>query len=309
MPNRSKSKILAYRHLDTLALVRIWKLSSGVSAVKLIPRDSAAVLTDIPVMSSIAILSDIHGNLPAFEAVVREAQQLGVERFAFLGDIVGYGASPAECLALVRKLGGPCVMGNHDEAIEAVRRPGFRFYDPEWQSRGYQAGLAHAAKELSDAQAAWLAALPFTTTLPGAVAAHASLYQPQAFPFINDAASALPTLELLRERQNKVGFFGHTHVTGIFSDRDGLLDWLDDSRVQIPACLACVVMTGAVGQPNHPTDRRACWVLWDADERLVEFHKTEYDRIQAARNIVNAGLPMESAEKLLTDDDLSLFQS
>jgi hypothetical protein len=62
------------------------------------------------------------------------------------------------------------------------------------------APLAHAAKELDDDQAAWLASLPYTTTLPGASAAHASLYQPQAFPFISDAASALPTLELLRER-------------------------------------------------------------------------------------------------------------
>jgi hypothetical protein len=68
----------------------------------------------------------------------------------------------------------------------------------------------------------------------------------------------------------KVGFFGHTHDTGIFSDRDGLLEWLDDSRVKIPACLACAVMVGAVGQSRHPTDRRACWVLWDPEERVVE---------------------------------------
>ena len=169
--------------------------------------------------------------------------------------------------------------------------------------------LAHAAKELDDDQAAWLAELPYTTTLPGAVAAHASLYRPQAFPFISDADGALFTLELLRERQNKVGFFGHTHETGIFSDRDWLLDWLSDNRVQIPACLAGVVMVGAVGQPKDPTDRRACWVLWDPDERLVEFRKTEYDRLQTARNIVTAGLPVESVEKLLTDDELSLFRS
>lgn len=114
---------------------------------------------------------------------------------------------------------------------------------------------------------------------------------------------------MLRERQNKVEFFGHTHVTGVFSDRDTLLDWLDDNRVQIPACLACVVAVGAVGQPNHPIDRRACWVLWDPDERLVEFRKTEYDRLQAARNVVDTGLPMESAEKLLTDSEFALFRS
>ncbi len=96
-----------------------------------------------------------------------------------------------------------CLMGNHDEAIETVRRPGFQFRDPDWRKCRYLAPLAHAAKELDDDQAAWLASLPYTTTLPGASAAHASLYQPQAFPFISDAASALPTLELLRERQRQ----------------------------------------------------------------------------------------------------------
>ena len=237
-------------------------------------------------MRKIAILSDIHGNLPALEAVLRDVEQCGAGSIVFLGDIVGYGASPAECVALVRKLGGHCVMGNHDEAIMTVRQPGFQFADPNWRRCRYLAPLAHAAVELDAEQAAWLAELPYTTLLPGAIAAHASLYQPQAFPFISDAASALCTLELLREREDKVGFFGHTHAAGIFSDRDDLLDWLDDDRVKIPACLACVVTVGAVGQQSHPTDRRACWVLWNPDERVVEFRKTAYNRHQAEMDMM-----------------------
>jgi hypothetical protein len=154
-------------------------------------------------MSKIAILSDIHGNLPAFKAVLREIQQSRATSVVFLGDIVGYGASPAQCVALVRKLGGHSVMGNHDEVIEAVRKPGFAFRDRAWKKCGYQAGLAHAAKDLDDDQAAWLAALPYTTTLPGAVAAHGSLDRPMAFNYIQDAGSALPTLELLRERDTE----------------------------------------------------------------------------------------------------------
>jgi hypothetical protein len=62
------------------------------------------------------------------------------------------------------------------------------------------------------------------------------------------AASALPTLELLCEREDKIGFFGHTHEPDILSDRDGLLDWLGESRVKKPAGLACAVMVGAVGK-------------------------------------------------------------
>jgi hypothetical protein len=63
-------------------------------------------------MSEIAILSVIHANLPTLEVVLRDVAQCGADRVVFLGDIVGYGASPAECVDLVRKLGGECVMGN-----------------------------------------------------------------------------------------------------------------------------------------------------------------------------------------------------
>ncbi len=182
-------------------------------------------------MKPIAILSDIHANLPALLAVLREVQTSGAARVIFLGDLVGYGASPAECVAWVRKLGGDCVMGNHDVEVENVRRPGFRFYDPEWQQRGYQAGLAHAAKSLDMEQAGWLARLPYTMTIPGAVVAHGSWNDPENFNSIEDAESAAPTLAALRQREFKV----------------------------------------------------------------VEFRKTEYNRLKAAKAIARAGLPLESA--------------
>ena len=64
-----------------------------------------------------------------------------------------------------------------------------------------------------------------------------------------------------------------------------------------------------MGQPRHPTDRRASWVLWDPEERVVEFHKTEYQRLQAAQDIARAGLPMESADRLLTDQEMAFLES
>ena len=75
-------------------------------------------------MSKIALLSDIHSNLPAFQAVLRDVRVSGANQIVFLGDIVGYGASPAKCVDLVRKLGGKCVMGNHEPATLAVRKLG-----------------------------------------------------------------------------------------------------------------------------------------------------------------------------------------
>ena len=196
-------------------------------------------------MSKIALLSDIHANLPAVEAVLRDVKACGAERIVFLGDIVGYGASPAECVNLVRKLGGKCVIGNHDVEIGNVRRRGCSFRDPDWKQNGYLAGLAHAAQCLDADQASWLAALPYTMRIPGAIVAHGSLDEPEAFNYIDDDESAKETLDILRKDKLKVGFVGHTHLQGIIAGRFNALEWQDAMRVRIPVGTACVVTVGS----------------------------------------------------------------
>lgn len=260
-------------------------------------------------MSKIAILSDIHGNLPALEAVLRDVEECGADQIVFLGDIVGYGASPAECVNLVRRHGGCCVMGNHDAEIRQVRRRGASVREPNWRSCAYHAGLAHAARCLDMAQAEWLAALPFRLRIPGAWIAHASLNEPQAFEYVQDAASATPTLSILRKERNKLGFFGHTHEIGVFAEDPARLEWLDAARVRIPADTSCAVTVGSVGQSRHETDRRATWALWDTKTREVTFRHTDYDRIRAVRDIIDTGLPLESGLRLLTNMELQVLGS
>ena len=258
-------------------------------------------------MSKIAILSDIHSNLPALEAVLKDIQTSGAGRIVFLGDIVGYGASPAECVDWVRKLGGECVMGNHDAAIKQVRRRGRQAMGAGWEKSGYAAGLVHSAESLGGERASWLERLPFTLEIPGAIAAHANLHLPEYFDYITDVESAAPTLRKLMTESHMTGFFGHTHMQEAFPDPCGEIQWLDDMRFHLPADVPCVVMVGSVGQPRHETDRRATWVLWDPDERVVEFRKTEYNRLQAAQDIAKAGLPLESALRLLTNEEAAFL--
>ncbi|WP_193211156.1 metallophosphoesterase family protein [Luteolibacter marinus] len=258
-------------------------------------------------MGKIAILSDIHGNLPAFQSVLREVEESGAGSIVFLGDIVGYGASPAECVELVRQHGGSCVMGNHHEEIRAVRRRGCTFRDPDWRANGYLAGLAQAARALDAVQAEWLAERPYVMKIPDAVVAHAILKDPEGFEYIEDDETAVPTLALLRKEKNQVGFFGHTHVADLFPGDHQALEWLAETPVRIPPGVACAVTVGAVGQPRHPTDRRAGWVLWDPEEGVVEFRRTDYDRLQAAHDILDAGLPLESGLRLLTESELAVL--
>ncbi len=252
-------------------------------------------------MESIALITDIHANLPAFKNVLRDVQASGATEIVFLGDIVGYGASPAECVRLVRGLGGRCVMGNHDHYMAKYRDGRYGRDDPRRKKDGYLAGLIHAADTLPEEDADWLAKLPYGGIIKGAYVAHGSLDDPEIFNYIEDAESAADTLALLADAEFKIGFFGHTHQPGIFSEDDAKLEWINDTTVRIPEGLACAVTVGSCGQPRTPDDLRACWALWKPAGRVVEFKRTEYSRPQAAQDIEKAGLPLESAARLLND--------
>lgn len=250
-------------------------------------------------MSRIALLADIHANLPALESVIGDARRRGAGRFVFLGDVVGYGASPAACVERVIELGGECVMGNHDVAIKGVRMRGRRGISTGWETDAFAAGLVHAAESLNPDQAAWLEQLPFTLDIPGGCVAHANLHDPEGFGYILDTAGAAPTLRKLIHRTDMTGFFGHTHIQAVFPDPYGGIQWLDSSRFHVPADMPCVVMVGSVGRPRHANDRRAAWVLWDPESRLAELCRTEYDRQRAVQDILDAGLPPSAAKSLM----------
>ena len=252
---------------------------------------------------SIAILSDIHSNLFALKAVLRDVKESGARQIVFLGDIVGYGPHPAECVDWVRKLGGHCVMGNHDVAIKQCRVPGFRFPQSNWETDDYAAGLMHSARQLNEEQAAWLAGLPYWMGISGAVVAHASLDDMNFFNYIEDDESARPSLDLLSRSEVKVGFFGHTHRQEVFPDSADGLDWLGENRFRIGEGMPCVVMVGSVGQNRDETDRRACWTLWEPATGVVEFRRVDYDRMEAARQVVASGLPMSGAARLLIPEE------
>lgn len=257
-------------------------------------------------MPKIAILSDIHSNLSAFKAVLKEVQASGATQIAVLGDIVGYGASPAECVELCRKLHATAVMGNHDVDMQQYLK-GRRPTEPNWKKEGFTAGLVHSAASLNPEQAEWLAALPYARLIEGAAIAHANLDDPECFDYIQSYNSAVSTLKVLAAQTFKVGFFGHTHKQEVFHHPKTKLTWGNETTFTIPAGQPCVVMVGSVGQPRSKDDRRACWVLWDPDTRRVELRKTEYNRIQAAKDIAKAGLPLESALRLINPEEFTFL--
>jgi predicted phosphodiesterase len=252
-------------------------------------------------MNKLAILSDIHANLPAFREVLREIKSLNISEVFLGGDLVGYGASPAECVELAMAENMSSVMGNHDWEAIRFRLTGTAHPNGAWKKDPVWAGVVHAAQQLNEKQMLWLKSQPMFAKPDGAIMVHASLDEPEIWNYIESAETALPTLQIIRGRMRHVAFVGHTHVQRIFPDleSDLQLEQIDERTYRIPQGLATVVTVGAVGQPRGDDfDSRAAWAIWDPVERTLEFRRTEYDVAAAAEATLNAGLPKESALRL-----------
>lgn len=231
----------------------------------------------------IAVLSDVHANWHALEAVVADLPE--VDEVLCLGDVVGYGGDPVRCLDYVRGRGWLCLTGNHDRACTDRDRL-------QWFNEDAASAIRWTIDEIGPERVAWLSRLPERETREGAMLVHASPRDP-VYEYVIDAASAAANLRVLGDR---VCFHGHSHLPGIFG--------LDRGRVTHnyrvgPVALAgpALVNPGSVGQPR---DRNpdASYGVWDTDAATFEFRRVPYDRQAAQQAILEAGLPERFAVRL-----------
>lgn len=252
-------------------------------------------------MTRIAILSDIHSNWQAMKAVMREVQNRSIDRVICLGDAVGYGADPERCVQLLRDIKAGMVMGNHEYETLRIRYWGTEHMGKQWKHCGYACGLVHSAKSLSQENIDWLTKLPAWGEVERSLVAHADLKNPMAYYYVESLEDAESSIAVLRSRGMEVAFFGHTHVQEVFSHEE--LDWIDETKFRISVERPCVVMVGSAGQSRMKGDLRAAWAIYDSAAGMVELCRTEYDRLAAAQAMIAAGLPKESAARLLTDEE------
>lgn len=235
---------------------------------------------------NLAILSDIHGNAHALHAVLADMDAQGLRDRVCLGDVVGYGARPAECIELLLKHQIPCLQGNHDcmvafnRGLEGVSLPTRMSID--WTQR-----------TLSKDHIAWLSHLPFTLDGTDWEAVHATLHHPQEWDYILTpelAAAHFP------HQIRPVCFIGHTHRPLMW--REGVERPLAGTgREAIPSDRRCVVNVGSVGQPRD-RDPRACYAVYHRATQEISWHRVEYDIAGAQKAIVEAGLPTPFAQRL-----------
>ena len=235
-----------------------------------------------------AILSDIHGNLEALEAVLAHAEDNGCEKYVCGGDVVGYNANPSECMAKVQEMGMPCVKGNHDEYV-ADEDLDLMTFNPI-----AAAAVEWTREQLSSEQLNWLRELRYLRLVDSFSVVHSTMDMPQNWGYVQSKMDAAASFTY---QTTPVCFHGHTHVPVAFTEG---LDISGDyySFLKVEANKRYFVNVGSVGQPRDG-DPRAAYAIYDAgDAPCIELHRIDYDINTTQEKIRKAGLPERLAERL-----------
>jgi predicted phosphodiesterase len=237
------------------------------------------------------ILSDIHANLQALEAVLDAAASTQWDRVVVLGDLVGYGADPNGVVDRVRALDPLAVIrGNHDKAACGLD-------DGSGFNNVARFAAAWTHDELTDGNRDYLRNLPAGPSPIDALLeiCHGAPFDEDYYVFnADDATRALDTA------RRPLCLFGHTHVPVVFQRHDGRLGGFapqGDSELKLGEGVAYLVNPGSVGQPRDG-DPRAAYAVLDVDALMLALRRVEYAVDAAQRRILDAGLPTSLANRL-----------
>ena len=243
----------------------------------------------------IAVISDVHANLAALQAVLADIDAVAPDAAIWhTGDIVGYNAEPNEVVALLRKRGAVGVMGNHDAAVLGELE--VKWFNPE-----AAAAVRWTATHLTPESASWLHALPKISEMGAATLVHASLLKPLEEYVINAEGARENLLAL----STPVLFHGHTHIPAYWALRGNQsASVVIDGHAQ-PLLSPSLINVGSVGQPRDG-DVRASWVLWDRSDDgsaigalgTVQWRRVAYDVARTQAVVRAAGLPEFLADRL-----------
>jgi predicted phosphodiesterase len=234
-----------------------------------------------------AILSDIHANLEALEAVLADARYRRCTHFVCLGDVVGYNANPRECIERVRELDCPVVKGNHDE--EATLSASSERFN-ELAERAIQ----WTRDNLTDQDNEWLRSLPLQRRVHDFTIVHATLDTPGQWGYVFNSLDAVASFTYQR---TAVCFFGHTHVPMVFIRGQSGVRQERKEHIRIEPGRKYFINAGSVGQPRDG-NWRAAYCVYDIENNLVELLRLKYDLATAQKKIAKAGLPQPLAQRL-----------
>ena len=235
------------------------------------------------------IVSDIHSNLEALEAVLADADERGgFDRIWCLGDMVGYGPDPSACLARLREFDLVAVAGNHDYAAAAV-------IDASDFNGAAHTAIRWTAQQLNPEDKNFLAGLPLVSRQSPFTLVHGTLRDP-IVEYLLHPSQAAATLELL---DTPYCLVGHSHYPFICRENGGTPRFFplpEGGRAPLDA-ERCIVNPGSVGQPRD-RDTRASYAVFDSDGPAVEHYRVEYDIPATQAKMRREGLPQYLIDRL-----------
>ena len=234
----------------------------------------------------IAVLSDIHANLPALDAVLADAGS--VDAVWHLGDVVGYGPEPDAVVERLREVGALGVRGNHDAA--ACGGPEIEWFNPDARR-----AMEWTRRAIGPATEGWLAALPERLVVHGCELVHGSPREP-IWEYVISSVVARANLAVLAA---PIGLHGHTHMPVAWLEDGGRVEVVRpdrQSRLDLAGRRA-LVNPGSVGQPRDG-DPDASYAILDPEAGVVSWHRVAYDIAAVQGAMRAAGLPASLAARL-----------
>ena len=242
----------------------------------------------------IAIFSDVHANLEAFLAVLSDISTRGCDLRFCLGDTVGYGANPSECVALLKANSIPSLKGNHDEAA-GVDIP-LGLFNPQ-----AAAAIQWTRNALKREERDWLLELPYQMSLPEhrMTLYHANGFEPEGWEYVCRKTDASLMLTL-REQKTPLVFIGHTHAAAAYAAKpSGKPQDIVGNSFRLQDGTRYVINVGSIGQPRDKNPK-ACYVIYDTAAKTINFIRLDYPIARAQDKIIAAKFPERLAKRLST---------
>ncbi len=235
-----------------------------------------------------AIFADIHGNLEAFNTVLLEYSKENIDAYYCVGDIVGYGACPNECIDKIKEISATVVAGNHDWA--AVGKKDTAYFNPAAKE-----AIEWTSKNINLENQEYLKSLNLIFENEDFTLVHGSLDIPEEFEYLTDLFKAKETFGLLK---TNVCFVGHSHIPEVFELNSGEVDYIHSSYVELSSDKKYIINVGSVGQPRDGNPR-ACYSIFDSADNTVSIKRIPYFVEKTQQEIIRTGLPTILAERLL----------
>jgi diadenosine tetraphosphatase ApaH/serine/threonine PP2A family protein phosphatase len=241
----------------------------------------------------LALIADVHSNLEALSACLNHAEAHGIERWAFLGDLVGYGADPEAVVDIVMAYaatGAVVVLGNHDEAAVGL--------GSAHMNEMAERAIEWTRGRLKRAHKAFLASLPLAERVEDALFVHASAVAPERWIYVTDPLRAAHSIEAAGATYV---FCGHVHEPALYYQGADATPqrFRPAAGVTLPVARhrRWLTVVGSCGQPRDGNPA-SCYAVFDTERAELTFFRISYDHFVTARKIRDAGLPEKLAQRI-----------